>query len=59
MATDKVLVWGWVDRNIKEMAQSLAKIQGISLSEYIRQLIIADLEKRNFITTKFKEVIKE
>ena len=59
MTTDKVLVWGCVDRNIKEMAQRLAKIQGISLSEYIRQLIIADLEKRNFITTKFKEVIKE
>ncbi len=49
------LVWAWVDKSIQALVRQMASNQGISLSEYVRQLIIEDLDKRSVFTTKLKE----
>lgn len=43
---------------IRKLVNEIARAQGITVSEYIRNLIIDDLEKRSIITTKI-EAIKE
>ena len=54
----KQIVWAWVDSEMKDIARKVAKAQGVSLSEYVRNLIIKDLERRSIITTKI-DMIKE
>jgi len=54
----KVLIWSRVDANIKQILEELADTRGISLSEYIRQLILEDLDKRS-ILPKGKEIMKD
>jgi hypothetical protein len=49
------LVWAWVDKSIQALVRKMASNQGVSLSEYVRQLIIEDLDKRSVFTTKLKE----
>jgi hypothetical protein len=54
------LVWAWVDLNIRVLVRKLADVKGISVSEYLRQLILDDLDRRSFITTQLKnDVILE
>ena len=48
------LLWAWVDKPIQTLVRRLAKLKGISISEYVRQLILTDLDKRSVITTQFK-----
>jgi len=50
-----VLVGAWVSPDVKELCEKMADVQGTSLSGYVRGLIIADLDKRTFFTTKVKE----
>lgn len=58
MASDqKITIWGKVDPEIKELVDKIAKAQGITVSEYVRMLITADLDKRTFFTSKVKEEI--
>jgi hypothetical protein len=40
---------------IKESVERLAKAMGISTSEYVRQLILSDLDKRAIFTSQLKE----
>ena len=54
----KQIVWAWVDSEMKDIARKVAKAQGVSLSEYVRNLIIKDLERRSIITTKI-DLIKQ
>ena len=49
------LLGAWVEPDIKGHVEKLAKLKGISLSEYLRQLIIEDLDKRSVFTTALKE----
>jgi hypothetical protein len=51
------LVWAWVDKSIQALVRSMASNQGVSVSEYVRQLIIEDLDKRSVFTTKLKECL--
>ena len=53
--TENILVW--VTPEIKDLVNKLAEAQGLSISEYIRSLITADLDKRTFFTTQVKEEI--
>ena len=49
-----VLVGTWVSPDVKELCEKMAEVQGTSLSGYVRGLIISDLDKRTFFTTKVK-----
>ena len=48
-------IWVRVNKNLKKIAEDLSRIKGITLSEYVRSLIIEDLDKRSIFTTKIKE----
>jgi len=50
----KVTIWGKVDPEIKALVDRIAEAQGLSVSEYVRNLITQDLDKRTFFTTKVK-----
>ena len=50
----KVTIWGKVDPEIKVLVDRIAEAQGLSVSEYVRNLITQDLDKRTFFTTKVK-----
>jgi len=39
----------WLDEDIEKKLRSLAKARGVSISEYIRQLILRDLEEKNLL----------
>lgn len=49
------VIWSRVDPEIRGLAQKLADFKGITLSEYIRQLILEDLDKRTVFTSKLKQ----
>ena len=55
MNKKNVMVWAWVDKEVRELVEKIAQAKGISISEYVRQLVIDDLDKRSFFTTKLKE----
>ena len=51
--TENILVW--VTPEIKQLVEKISDAQGITVSEYIRNLVTADLDKRTFFTTQVKE----
>jgi hypothetical protein len=48
------MVWARVSEDVRNLVDKLAESQGISISEYVRQLVIADLDGRSIFTTKLK-----
>jgi len=54
MSSKRVLVWATVEPDIKRLVEKLANSKGISLSEYVRQLILTDLDSRSVFTSKLK-----
>ena len=58
MSKKSVMVWAWVDKEIRELVEKIAESKGISISEYVRQLVIEDLDKRSVFTTKLKEAVQ-
>ena len=60
MASDrKITIWGKVDPEIKALVDKIAEAQGLSVSEYVRNLITKDLDERTFFTTKVKQELQE
>ena len=55
MSKKNVMVWAWVDKEIRELVEKIAQSQGISISEYVRQLVIQDLDRRSIFTSRLKE----
>jgi antitoxin component of RelBE/YafQ-DinJ toxin-antitoxin module len=53
----KYMLWTRVDENIRRLVERLAKSKGLTMSEYLRQLIIEDLDKRSIFTTLLKHNI--
>jgi hypothetical protein len=53
---NKTMLWARVDKNIRDLVKKLANPKGISMSEYVRSLIIEDLDKRTVFTTALKAV---
>ena len=51
----KELVGGWIEPEVKRLVEKLAEIKGISLSEYVRSLILEDLNKRTVFTDALKK----
>jgi len=54
MSKSSVLLGAWVSQDIKDLCQKMAETKGISLSEYLRQLVIEDLDKRTIFTDQLK-----
>lgn len=54
----KEFVGAWLEPDIKRHVERIAAIKGISLSEYLRNLILDDLDKRSILTTALKDASK-
>lgn len=52
------ILWTRVDEEVAEVADKLAETKGITLSEYIRQVIINDLDNRSIFNTKLREACR-
>jgi len=50
-----VMVWAWVDVEVRELVERLAELKGVSISEYVRSLVLADLDNRSLFTTRLKK----
>jgi len=59
MSKPKVICAAWLEPEIKGHVEKLASIQGVSISEYLRGLVIADLDSRSVFTGRLKESIRE
>jgi hypothetical protein len=53
------MLWARVDVEVRGLVEKLAKAKGISLSEYVRSLILEDLDRRTVFTTILKEARAE
>jgi len=49
-------VWSRVNPTVETSIRGLADLMGISVSEYVRKLILEDLDRRSFFTFKIKKV---
>ena len=54
MVSKRVLVWASVESDIRRLVEKLAASKGVSISEYVRQLILSDLDRRSVFTSKLK-----
>ncbi|MGD0028494.1 MAG: hypothetical protein ABSC91_06110 [Candidatus Bathyarchaeia archaeon] len=54
MSKKSVMVWAWIDIEVREMVEKLAELKGVSISEYVRSLVLADLDSRSLFTTRLK-----
>ena len=54
----KVIIWARVDSEHKRLAKNLARAYGVSLSEFMRMLLIRELERKNFIEARIKRLRK-
>ncbi|MEM2351237.1 MAG: hypothetical protein QXT26_02400 [Thermoproteota archaeon] len=51
----KTILWTRVDTKIRNVVEKLAKAKGVSISEYLRDLVLEDLDRRTIFTTVLKE----
>jgi len=55
VARKREVVFATVSPEVKEAVERVAQAMGISLSEYVRRLILEDLDKRSFFTQEAKK----
>lgn len=55
MSKKSVMIWAWVDVEVRELVEKLAGLKGVSISEHVRSLVLADLDKRSLFTTRLKK----
>ncbi len=48
------VVYSRIEKSVTPLVEAIASTEGITVSEYIRNLIIQDLDKRSVFTTKLK-----
>ena len=53
------LVWGRVSEEERKIVEKLAAAMGMNISEFIRYLILQELERRSIITTKIEKLKEE
>jgi len=51
------MLWTRVDGNVRRLVERLAESQGITISEYVRRLVIEDLDKRSIFTAILKHEV--
>ncbi len=49
------MLWCRVDNPVRELVESMARTKGVSVSEYVRNLVLEDLDRRSFFTSRVKE----
>ena len=49
------IIWSRVSPEVQRTMIELAESQGITISEYVRQLIIKDLDERSVFTSQLKQ----
>ena len=54
MRKKSVMVWAWIDIEVRQIVEKIAEVKGVSISEYVRSLVLEDLDKRSFFTTRIK-----
>ena len=54
-----VMVFTRVTVEIRNLVEKVAEAQGLTISEYVRSLIIKDLEEKNIISTKLQKLKEE
>jgi hypothetical protein len=59
MRRTKIMIWARVDTEVRDLVEKLAKAKGISISEYVRSLILEDLDKRTIFTMALKQTLHE
>jgi hypothetical protein len=50
----KAMLWAWVDADVRKYVEKLANAKGVSISEYVRSLVLSDLDDRTVFTTILK-----
>ena len=48
------MVWAWVNNEVRLLVEKMAEARGVSISEYIRNLVLEDLDKRSLLKTRGK-----
>lgn len=54
---NKIVVGTYLERGVYERLQKIAEFLGVSVSEYLRRLVLNDLEKCSAFTKMFNEVM--
>ena len=54
----RTMLWCSVDTDVKLLVEKLAKAKGVTISEYVRNLVLEDLDRRSIFTTLVKETLK-
>jgi len=54
-----VLTATHLSRDIRRLVDEVAKAQGLTVSEYLRRLIIDDLERRSLISSRIEKIKEE
>lgn len=53
------MLWCRVDDNVRQLVNKLAAAKGVTISEYMRNLVLKDLDDRTVFTTILKNSQKE
>jgi len=59
MAQKTRLVWGSITEDERKLVEKLCKIYGMRISEFVRFLVIRELERHNLISTKIEKIKEE
>jgi len=51
-------IWARVDSGVASAVRQIAGLMGISISEYVRRLVLADLDARSVFNTQLREGTK-
>jgi hypothetical protein len=52
MVFKREMVWARVDARIADAVREVARLRGVSISEYVRELLLTDLDARSSIFNK-------
>lgn len=55
MKSNKKMIWSYVGTSVHSIVKSIAASMEVSISEYVRQLVIDDLDSRSIFTSKVKQ----
>lgn len=49
----------YLTQDVRDLVETLANAQGIKAAEYVRNLVIQDLDRRTIFTTQVKKELAE
>ena len=54
LSKKSVIIWAWVYVEARELVEKLAELKSVSISEYVRSLVLGDLDKRSLFMMRLK-----